>query len=337
MKFTEFSRSLIQSSGFLSGLYDFMCSFGLYEKYVENKINKRIEYLKTHKKIKFMIELTSLCNSKCFFCPYINMKREKKSMSDEIFFKIINRIKEENIIPVYFELWNVGEPFLDKKIFERIKLLKKNFPNVPVKISSNFEILDIAMIEKLLDSDIDFINISLNAVDKKTYNDIMGLDYDKVINNVNTLINLKKKRKKKIKICLSMIIYNTKFYDIIKFLLKYSFKVDTIKLQKATNWMTKVNTESKIYKKTRKVYPCNEIWEKIPILSNGEYALCCQDSEGIIKKNVMKESILEVFYSEFYDNVRKIHLNENLQNFEMCKNCFGINSNGANWIFEERY
>ncbi|MCR4663536.1 MAG: radical SAM protein [Endomicrobiaceae bacterium] len=337
MKFTEFSRNLIQCSNFFSVIYDFMCSFGLYKKFVQNKINKRTAYLKTHKEIKFMIELSSICNAECFFCPYINMNREKKTMSDEIFFKITDRIKEEKIFPVSFELWNIGEPFLDKKIFERIKFLKKNFPGVPVKISSNFEILNVNMIEKLLDSDIDFINISLNAVDKKTYHDIMGLDYDKVIKNMETLIRLKKEKKKKTRICLSMILYNTRFFDVIKILLKYSFKVDAIRLQKAANWMTKVNNENKIYKSTRKLYPCNEIWEKTVILSNGEYALCCQDSEGIFKKNILEASIGDIFYSEHYENIRKIHSGENLRNFEMCKNCFGINSNGANWLFKERY
>lgn len=337
MKFTEFSRNLIQCSNFVSVIYDFICSFNLYKKFVKKKINKRIEYLKTHKEIKFMIELTSVCNAKCVFCPYLSMKRDKKNMSDEIFFKIADRIKAEKITPVYFELWNIGEPFLDKKIFERIKFLKTAFPKVPVRISSNFEILDLDMIEKILDNDVDFINISLNAIDKETYRNIMGLDYDRVIENINALINLKKKKNKKTRICLSMILYNTKFYDTVKFLLKYSFKVDTIRLQRAADWKSKINNKSKIYKDTRNLYPCNEIWEKIPILSNGEYALCCQDSEGFGKMNVLDVPVIKAFNSEFYSKTREIHLNGNLQGFEQCKNCFGINSNGANWIFTEKY
>jgi len=337
MKITEFSRNLIQCSSFISLIYDTFCHFSLYKKFVKQKINKRIKYLQTHKEIKFMLELTSVCNAKCIFCPYPNMKREKKQMSDEIFFKIINRIKKEKITPMGFDLWNIGEPFLDKQIFERIKILKENFPKTPIHITSNFEILDNNMIEKLLDCDIELINISLNAVNKVTYYDIMKLDYNKTIKNIDALISYKKIKNKKIRISLSMILYNTKFFDMLNFLIKYFFKVDTIRFQKATNWMTKVNTHSKIYKEKRKLYPCNEIWERLPILSNGEYALCCQDAEGLSKINVLDVPILEAYNSEFYNKIREIHLNSNLQTFEICKNCFGSNSNGANWIFIERY
>lgn len=337
MKFTEFSRNLIQCSSLISSLYDFCCSFNLYKKFVNNKIKQRIEYLKTHKEIKFMLEITSVCNAKCSFCPYSTMKREKKRMSDDIFFKITERIKQENIVPVSFDLWNIGEPFLDNTIFERIKILKENFPKVPIHITSNFEIVDNNTIEQLLDCDIDFINISLNATNKEAYYDIMKLDYDKTIKNIDSLIKYKKQKNKNLRISLSMILYNTKILEVLKFLFKYFFKVDTIKFQKATNWMKEVNIDSAIYKAKRKMYPCNEIWERLPILSNGEYALCCQDAEGLSKINVLDVPILEAYNSEFYRKTREIHLSGNLKNFEICNNCFGINSNGANWIFIRRY
>lgn len=337
MKLQELARNLIETNKFCSLFYDFFCSTQLYKNFISKKIKNRLQYINNHKMMKFMIETTSVCNAKCVFCPYKTMERAHVPMSDEIFNKIIERIKDEDIKPVLFDLFFIGEPFLDKKLFERIKILKDNFPDTPVNITSNFNICDKEIINKIINSDINLINISLNAVNEKKYTTVMGLDYKKTIKNINDLIKLKKQQKKKLKISLSMVLYDEdNFLDKVKFFFNWVFKVDSLRFQRAVTWGNKIEVKNFIGKSGKILYPCNDLFERIPILSNGDFALCCQDSEGMIKLNVMNTKITDAWNSESYSKIRGIHLNNDLENFDLCKNCFGTNSNGANWIFIDR-
>lgn len=338
MKIQELIRNIIEINKTCSSVYNALCSFQFYRNFVNKKISDRLEYLKNHNELKFMIETTGICNAKCIFCPYTKLQRAHIPMSDEIFNRIIYQIKYENIIPKTFDLFMIGEPFLDKKIFERIKIIKENFPTAKINITSNFNICDSNITSKIINSDIDFINISLNSVEGNKYKELMGLDYDKTINNINILIKERKKQKnKKLKIGLSMVIYdNEKMINIIKFLFKWIFKVDTIRFQRAVTWGNQVKVKNLLGKTGKKLYPCNDLFERIPILSNGDFALCCQDSEGIIKLNIMDNEIIKVWNSGIYSKIREIHLSDGLKDFKMCQNCFGINSNGANWIFTDR-
>lgn len=335
MTIAEFCRNLIEISSFCSRAYDFVASRKICKAFINKKIQQRLAYLQTHKHMRFMIETTGVCNAKCVFCPYKDMKRPHIPMSDEIFNKIIHQIKVENIYPEAFDLFMIGEPFLDKKIFERIRQLKAEFPDSRINITSNFSVSDDSIVKQIVAADIDFINISLNAVTSQRYKQVMGLDYNRTIANINNLITQKKS---KLRVSLSMVIYNDeKLTDIIKFFFKWAFKADSIRFQRAVTWANQINVSRLLGDHPKKIlYPCNDLFERMPILSNGDFALCCQDAEGMIHKNIQTDSIWEAWKSEPYEKIRKIHLGTSLKNFDMCKNCFGTNSNGANCFFLKR-
>ncbi|WP_428062878.1 radical SAM/SPASM domain-containing protein [Candidatus Avelusimicrobium fimicolum] len=335
MTIAEFCRNLIEISSFCSRTYDFVASRKICRAFINKRIQQRLAYLQTHRNMRFMIETTGICNAKCVFCPYKDMKRPHIHMSDEIFNKIISQIKAEHIRPKAFDLFMIGEPFLDKKIFDRIHLLKKAFPDSKINITSNFSISDDSIVKQIIESDIDFINISLNAVTSKRYKQVMGLDYNRTIENINNLISQKKS---KLRVSLSMVIYNNeKLTDIIKFFFKWALKADSIRFQRAVTWANKIQVSHLLGEYPQKIlYPCNDLFERMPILSNGDFALCCQDAEGMTRKNIKTDSIWAAWKSEVYEKIRKIHLSASLKNFDMCKNCFGTNSNGANWFFLNR-
>ncbi len=334
MTIPELCKNLVEMNRFCSYAYDFVFSLKPVRKWMDNRIKEKITYLKTRKHMRFMIETTGICNAKCVFCPYPNMKRPHIPMSDEIFNKIVHRIKEEGIIPQVFDLFMIGEPFLDKKIFERIRTLKESFPNSRIQIISNFSVSDDAIVKQIVESDIDFINVSLNAANSKRYKEIMGLNYEKTVANINNLIAQKKQRKKKLKVCVSMVIYNNeKLRDVIKFLFQWAFKADSVRLQRAVTWTNTVSVFNLLGKRsTRVMYPCEDLFDRMPILSNGDFALCCQDAEGMIHKNILTDPIWETWQSEAYNRIREIHLSDSLKDFKTCKDCFGTNTCRVHWL-----
>jgi hypothetical protein len=63
--------------------------------------------------------------------------------------------------------------------------------------------------------------------------------------------------------------------------------------------------------------------------------LCCQDYQGIIHSNVREHSILEIFRSRTFEEFRESHLRGEIASLKMCRNCFAVHSNGANWLFKK--
>lgn len=59
------------------------------------------------------------------------------------------------------------------------------------------------------------------------------------------------------------------------------------------------------FMKRKKQYLCNDLFEKIVILSSGDVALCCAYYEGIIHKNVLNERLLDIIYSESFKKIRR--------------------------------
>lgn len=327
-------RNLIECNRSLSLFYDSICQNRIYRSLINKKVEKRILYLAKNKKYKFMIETASICNAKCSFCIYQSSSRAKIIMSDDTFNLIVKRIKDEKITPTIFDLFLLGEPLIDPNLFKRITTLKNNFPESSVRITSNFALASPEIIEQIFSSGLDGINISLNAASSDSYKKIMGIDYDTTVQNINALIDMKNKKQSRLEIQISFVLCKENYKESNKFRRLWKYKVNSLRFQRMHEWSGRklIGSDSK-YSTNKYLYPCNDLFERIPILSNGDYSLCCADSTGLTDININATPILDAFSSSAYNNLRQIHLNGKINNCSMCNKCMGVNSNGANWLF----
>lgn len=150
-----------------------------------NNKQKTLHLNLLQEKLFFDIELSSNCNLNCSFCPREFIKRDKKQLSESIVKRLNNWLPYEcNIM-----FAGMGEPLLYNKIFELIDKLsnKKRI----IGITTNGQLLDDSIIEKIFSSELNFLQISLNELDKNKYRLISG-GYD----NTNILKALNKISKK---------------------------------------------------------------------------------------------------------------------------------------------
>ena len=84
-----------------------------------------------------------------------------------------------------------NEPFLDKKLFDRIARFKQvTRGRVEVELVTNGAFLTPEAIERIREVELDVLDISLDAVSKATYERIrIGLDFDEVIAGVERVID----------------------------------------------------------------------------------------------------------------------------------------------------
>ena len=136
---------------------------------------------------KLQIENCNICNLNCDMCALEHMKRNKGFLSFEKF-----KYAFDSVMPCYLNLTGIGEPLLNKDIFNMIKYAKKK--KSFVKMDSNAVLLNEEVIKNLLNSKLDIISISIDSAKKETYESIRkGSNFNKVIGNIKNLIELKNK------------------------------------------------------------------------------------------------------------------------------------------------
>ncbi|MGB9004429.1 MAG: radical SAM protein, partial [Candidatus Aminicenantales bacterium] len=168
-------------------------------------INKRRNYAKLKKAIdnnepiigryplSVQVETTSLCNGKCRFCAYGGSwnQRNPGTMSRQIYEKIIQNLKKYKIDTFY--PYGCNEPLLDKELFDRIRYAVENLNPGCVELSTNLSVLHDKMIGEIKGL-FPMINhkivVSFHGVSKESYEDQMGLDYDRALKNVLSLVEL---------------------------------------------------------------------------------------------------------------------------------------------------
>lgn len=94
---------------------------------------------------------------------------------------------------LHIEFSNWGEPLLNPRIFDMVRYAKSF--GVEVHLSTNFNTFSEEAAEKLLDSGLDWLVLSIDGASQETYSRYrVGGDFEKVIANIKTLVAAKKRR-----------------------------------------------------------------------------------------------------------------------------------------------
>lgn len=275
-----------------------------------------------------MIQTSSVCNAACSFCPYPETKHlvPQGVMSEELFAKVTDECKNyphiERIMP-----YLMNEPLTDKQIANRINIIKNNNPKAWVHFLSNAALLDAKMTDKILDSELDQICFSVYGINPDAYGKVMGLDFNKVLNNI---LHFKKEADKRGK---------PNHYVMITFF-KWDFLGEKEAAEAISFWQKQGITEISVFDGPisragnvekiqgpikEKVCGCNSIWteDMVHILYNGDVVLCCMDwKRETVVGNVLDDSIYDIWHSEKYRQLRSkvLGLAKSEPDF-LCKRC----------------
>lgn len=265
-----------------SNLYLFM------QRRLSNLPNKKYMKLNSHEIIPLFvnIETYNKCNGLCSFCC-CNAKDDKRVtmlMNDIVFFKIIDDLANINYNGVITLNIN-NEPFLDKKIIERLKYVRSKIPNAYSYLYTNGSLL----FSKTIDSIIEY-----NLLDEL------------VINNYSTKYKLNKQ--------------NRKTYEYLKYK-KLNFKV-TINLRYSHEVLSnRANTSPN--KKGRKIINsyCSIPYTDLNIFPNGNIGICCCDTKEVtFFGNVLDDNIINIFNNDKFKVIR-LKMIKGRNNNEFCKYC----------------
>src|SRR5207253_4551142 len=112
--------------------------------------------------VEYIVETTAKCNLYCPMCPRETHKQPKEDMTDQIFERLVEGASRTG---EHMMLIGLGEPFMDRKIFDRIEFCEKH--GVATLLSTNGTFLDEALATRLLDSRLRHITLSFDGATKE--------------------------------------------------------------------------------------------------------------------------------------------------------------------------
>jgi len=246
------------------------------------------------------IETTSHCTNECYMCPSRNRTIKRGNMNDVVFKKAINELAEHNYSGL-LHLYAQGEPFLDKKIFDRIEYTREKLPKASIRLISNFVVLDDDLIKKILTMPLSSLVVSVYALDEKTYENICGKNHFKKV--ITNLIKFSKEWAKTQPFMFSVFLIdserNKHDSDFIQYFLE--------KLPCSEVARMPVYRIRGINQRERKPqFFCLNIFSTLKIDVNGDMSPCIIDVNNDVSiGNVSTDSIYESYNSEKAKQIRK--------------------------------
>ena len=278
--------------------------------------------------------VNGLCNARCTMCSIRDWGRKPYRMTMKEFQRIIEKFIPYQKNLEFLSLFFCSEPLFDQTISEKISYSKQlGFKGIG--LSTNCSFLDEKKSLSLLNAGLDTLICSIDGVTKKIHEAIrIGTYFDEIVANVENFIQLRNDHGFKTRLILRFVSQNInrcEWKDYKKFWfsrLNLGLNDEIIKFE-VIEWIRFDTNHSETSKKQANfnTTKCNYPFERLIILSNGNVALCCLDSEGIYNiGNVFKEDPISIWNNEIFQFYRKAMLEGHVNKLNPCAHC-GVPTN----------
>jgi hypothetical protein len=238
-------------------------------------------------------------------------------MPESIWKKIIDEVgsagEYNEIMPYYY-----GEPLMNPRLFEVCDYISEHAPNAKISISTNCSLLTPENTEKLLNiKTLYFLNFSLYAGTKETYESVMGLKYEN-LDKVAYAVDQFRKRKPNVILCIGAT-DDGRFVtqpDCDELIRRFggdivSFHPISFNNQHGVHTRTGENRE-----------PCPVPFTNAVVYCDGKVGICCFDVEcELYVGDVTKTSMLEAVNSNLAKKYRFAHANGCKDIIPLCRSC----------------
>jgi len=253
------------------------------------------------------IELVSDCNLRCTYCPRHYVNNLNGYMDFELFKKIVDEIRKFNPILV---LHRRGESLLHPKFNEMLNYLKGDFKEV--QMATNATLLTKDKYEAIVNN-LTFLSFSLDT--KESFNKTrIPAKYQIVVKKILDFLEFNQGR---VKTQVSMVNVGQPKKEIEEFIKFWKGKVDRIRIYEAHSLDGKFG---KLKNPRTKRKPCIMPFYQMTIYENGIVARCNHDWDSDGMGDVNKNSLIEIFNNEKYQDLRRQHQTLNITD-KVCIKC----------------
>ncbi len=275
---------------------------------------------------RFFIELTNHCNLRCNMCPRPSLRRELGHMDWDLYRHIIDGIAR--LGGLYVGLNRFGESLLYRRFVDAVRYAKSSGIR-RVVVVTNGTLLDEERAEQILDSGLDQLVISLDTLDRETYEaNRRGAKLDHVVANVDRVIEMRRERGvTRPQIVINSVMVEEDLEQIRALFDKYYEKVDRIALKPCAQYGEGQDLPTDGVRR-RRWRTCTQPWERLNIFWNGEATVCCGDVEGELVVGNVQEASLEQLWlrNERTLEIRRLHYHQEFDDLAVCRRCDATNA-----------
>ena len=149
------------------------------------------------------LEVTSLCNATCSFCPREHLDRTRQFVSLETVRALAHQLSREPGSTVV--LCGIGESTLHPELLEIVRILAAG--RVNVCMTTNGSRLSPRLVDELVSKGLAELNISLNAATAETHFEVMQLrGYEEIARTCREIVGLRPQRWPNLKLHISFVL-----------------------------------------------------------------------------------------------------------------------------------
>jgi radical SAM protein with 4Fe4S-binding SPASM domain len=269
--------------------------------------------------VEYIVETTAKCNLYCPMCPREVYKQPKADMSDEVFERLV---RESGSTAEHMMLIGLGEPFMDRKIYERIEFCHRH--SVSTLLSTNGTFLDEKASDKLLNTPLEQLTFSFDGAKKESFEFYRkGANFEKVRNNFVRFARMKKERGSKLQIVVQMIRMERNAGEVDDFLKFWSAVpgIDQVRIKEDETNMLRPDAG---HGGDDWKHPCHYLWRgPMYVKQNGDVYACCQSyiMAGEPVGNLEQTSLNGIWNSEEMQRMRRLHVSGRAGEIDVCAKC----------------
>lgn len=268
--------------------------------------------------VEYIVETTAKCNLYCPMCPRETHKQPKEDMADEVFEKLVKGAAHTG---EHMMLIGLGEPFMDRKIFDRIEYCEQH--GISTLLSTNGTFLDDKMAERLLATRLTHITLSFDGASKETFEYYRkGARFEKVRDNFVRFARMKHERGSKIQVVVQMVRMPGNAHEVDEFRRFWSAVegIDQVRVKEDETNLVQPEGD----RTGAKARPCHYLWRgAIYVKQDGRVYPCCQsyNLDGAPVGHLAENSLDEIFNSDEMRGLRRMHAAGRAGEVNMCARC----------------
>ena len=291
------------------------------------------------------ISVSDICNFRCIYCNRSTEAgiKDARIITWEDFIKIVNQIEElvnygkakgKNNELKIIRFIGVGEPLVNKMLPDMIKYLSERKLAKRIEVTTNGSLLTKEMADRLVDSGVTRLLISIQGVTAERYKEICGynLNMDDFINQIKYFYKISRGKCemfiKTVSVAIKSKEEERKFYDIFEPI------CDSISIENVIESHADVDFSNMIPKehknKTRFNTPmkkrlcCDTLFMYMNIHSNGMVDACGCIYPPLFLGNINNMSLKEIWNGKRHKEIMVKHLSKRRCDIGICATCQSI-------------
>jgi MoaA/NifB/PqqE/SkfB family radical SAM enzyme len=277
------------------------------------------------------MDITEVCNLACIHCPHPAFAKSEhyagRHMDPALNDKMIAEVRQYGQGKTqYIRYTSNGEPLVHLNGYDMIQAAVDH-SGVFVALTTNGKIMNELRTQRLLESGVHMIDVSIDAFKPETYAKIrVKGDLEVTRENVRRLIRWVRESKARTKVVVSFVEQPQNAAEVADFERYWKDEgasyVVIRRLHSSAGAVKELADLRRASLRSTLRRPCLYPWERVTVNARGDLAFCPSDwVHGSHVADYSKTTIQAEWQGKFYQALRKAHVADNYSNHPFCGSC----------------